>query len=96
MARKFYAIYDIESTTRERVVIRDLDGPRSVTNDAEAVVAELWDRGMLWGDAGDKRIFYYDTNGDLSELCCIGPTFTGFAPINQADSQWIRKVEVTA
>lgn len=54
------------------IMIEDLDGPLSVTNDAEAVVEKLLER------YGDKRIFYYDTQGELSELTHDGERFTGF------------------
>lgn len=47
---------------------------RSVTNDAEAVVAELA------AEYGDRRIIYKDSMGAWDELQHRGPVFTGFAP----------------
>jgi len=47
---------------------------RSVTNDAEAVVA------ALVADYGDRRIIYKDSMGRWDELVHRGPVFTGYAP----------------
>ena len=61
----------------EIIIDDDNDGAMSVTNDAEAVVAELTERGRL---RDGKRLFYYDSDRNLDELCHSGGRFTGFAP----------------
>lgn len=66
-----------EDLLGERVVITDLDGPVSVTNDAEAVVAQLLEKGTI---KPGGRLFYYDTSGDLDELAYDAGGFTGFRP----------------
>ena len=49
----------------------------SVTNDAERVVAFLAATGKL--PAG-RRLFYFDSEGQLDELRIAGGKFAGFAP----------------
>ena len=74
---QLFATYEIVSADAKRLVIRDVTletGGRSVTNDAERVVAELAQH------ARDRRIFYYDTDGWLDELVHDRGRFTGFAP----------------
>ena len=73
MARANYEFVDFNS---EYVVIRDL-GPWSnfmtVTNDAEAVVREIWP--MLEG----RLLYYIDSEGDIGELRVgAGGRFDGF------------------
>ncbi|MCC7475831.1 MAG: hypothetical protein IT425_10575 [Pirellulales bacterium] len=82
-----HAKFEIEwdNTTTDAIVLRDLDGPRSITNDAEAVVAELYGRGLLGSPrligSHHRRVLYYDTQGNLDELKHDGRgRFTGFAP----------------
>jgi hypothetical protein len=58
------------------VFIEDIGTGRSVTNDAEAVVYELFNKESI----GDKRIIYKDTNGDWDELVHDGDRFVDFAP----------------
>ena len=71
--------YEIVSETHDELVIKDV-GPWTnsitITNAAEQVVAELHARGVL----GDRQLFYYDSEGVLSELLHLGPTFYGFGP----------------
>lgn len=55
------------------VWIIDQDGPLSVTNDAEAVVADLFKT------YGDRRIIYRDTQGDWDELVHESGRFKSFA-----------------
>jgi hypothetical protein len=85
------AVYTLEKITPEFVVIRDqcnhYPDAMSVTNDAERVVghllrAEITSRSPLGGQAlmNGQRILYYDTDGELDELCHDGLKFTGFAP----------------
>ncbi len=74
------SVYDIVRTTTFEVVIRDAggDGPyRSVTNDAERVVKELV------GNFGNRRIFYYDSQGDYGELVHENGRFKTFAPAQE-------------
>lgn len=59
------------------LVIRDLNAGRSVTNDAERVVRELWEQGRLFNE---RRLFYYDSEGSLDELVHDEGTFVRFAP----------------
>ena len=69
------ANYSIWSVEDDRVVIMD-EGPwdvyLSVTNAAEQVVQELLPR------LGGRRLFYYDSGGDYSELLIKDGKFAGF------------------
>ena len=69
------AVYRIESDTPDYVIIRDV-GPwnqhGTVTNEAERVVTELVP--MLRG----RRLFYYDSAGDLDELVIRNGKFAGW------------------
>lgn len=58
----------IVSEKDEYVVIRDDNIGRSITNEAEKVCALLWNEGTLTGEDGQKRLYYYDTEGDVAEL----------------------------
>lgn len=75
-----YAIVLAESND-ERLVIRDI-GPhhlfKTVTNDVEHVVMNLalYPPGHLTG----RRLFYYDSDGQLDEICHENGRFVGFAP----------------
>ena len=71
------AIYRVIKSSPEIVWILDEDGPLSVTNDAERVVAELFKT------YGDRRIIYRDTDGNWDELQHRGSVFTGFAPARE-------------
>ncbi len=64
------------------VLLRDLNWPGalSVTNDAEAVVERTI---ACYG--GDRRIAYFDSEGELSELQHDGIKFTRFAPLSPLD-----------
>jgi len=68
-----------EQCTDEFLVIRDVgpwDAHFTVTNDAETVVMELHRVGQL---PPGRRLFYYDSEGDLDELEHDGyGIFTGF------------------
>jgi hypothetical protein len=67
MTQKFCFSYVWEECTPEILVIRDMDSPgcRSITNDAEVVVEYLYQQGEL---KGDRRLHYYDTDGNKDEL----------------------------
>lgn len=59
-----------------QIVIRDANnGGKTITNDAEAVVAYLMQNGLT---PGIHRMFYYDTEGDRSELLFDARGFKGF------------------
>lgn len=69
------ADYEVVEVVADLVFLVDLDrGGRSVTNDAEAVVAE-----MLAMHPG-RRVVYRDSRGRWDELCHDGRAFVGFAP----------------
>jgi hypothetical protein len=60
----------------------ELSAPvRSVTNAAEAVVADLWDRGLL----AEQRLVYRDTEGRWDEIVQSRGTFLRFAPLGLTD-----------
>ena len=61
-----------------RATIRDLNlGRMSVTNDAENVVANLRKHGIL---EDGRRLFYYDSEGDLDEIVWTTAGDVSFAP----------------
>jgi len=70
------ANYRVVRHDAAQVVLRDV-GPWSchptITNDAEQVVEEV----AQW--LGDRRLLYYDSDGELTELRHDGPKFIGFA-----------------
>ena len=70
------AAYEVVERDAGKVVLRDV-GPwnehPTVTNDAEQVVEEVF----AW--AGARRILYYDSEGELTELVHDGPRFVRFA-----------------
>ena len=57
------------------VLIEDLNGPMSITNDAEAVVQDLLLRGY-----SNSRILYRDSMDQWDELLHNGIEFTDFGP----------------
>lgn len=68
----------IEDLPGKPLVILDRNlGNRSVTNDADNVVADLVAAGRL---PSDRRLFYYDSEGQLDELLVKDGRFAGFAP----------------
>jgi hypothetical protein len=75
--RSLFAIEENPTDPGQPVVIRDLIGPVSVTNDAENVVAMLLRRGTL---RPGQRLLYFDTDGNLDELLVRDGRFAGFAP----------------
>lgn len=70
------AAFEVVEEDAGKVVLRDV-GPWSshptVTNDAEQVVERMAPR------VGSRRLLYYDSEGELTELKHDGPRFTGFA-----------------
>jgi len=47
----------------------------TVTNDAEYVVSQVVDQ------LGNRRLFYYDSEGELTELLIKNGEFQGYAPV---------------
>lgn len=68
------AVFSVERD-RDVIVIIDLDGPVSVTNDAEAVVAAVMAKEKA---APPPRIVYRDTEGRWDGLRVQGGRFAGF------------------
>ena len=70
---KARAHYTVHTVTEKYVRIDDDDdGAISITNDAEAVVAEVH------ADFPGRRIFYRDTDGNIDELDHVDGVFRGF------------------
>lgn len=70
------ANYLVLEKTDERIVLQDIgpwDKYMTITNAAENVVASL-------GDIGNRRVFYYDSDGEMTELLIKNGRFAGFAP----------------
>lgn len=75
------ARYEVVRGTPVLLVIRDVGHETgcSVTNDAEAVVADLHARGML---PMTRELLYYDSEGRLDSLTHDGyGRFLGFGPV---------------
>ncbi len=74
------ARYIIEKVSIDKMVISDVGDHTkclTVTNDAERVVTELNASGRL----GDRRLYYYDSDGQLDELKHDGAGhFVGYRP----------------
>jgi hypothetical protein len=72
------ANYTVVSDDSKALVLRDVgpwDRHPTVTNDVEAVVADLVRGGRL--PAG-KRLFYFDTQGECDEILVFDGRFGGF------------------
>jgi hypothetical protein len=63
------------------IAVTDLCRGRSVTNDAEAVIAQLAENFDLSG----YRVIYRDTRGIWDELCVRDGRFDGFRSINERE-----------
>lgn len=71
--------YIVVKDTPNYVIIKDI-GPwnkyKTITNDADGLVL------FLSRELGKRRLFYFDSEGELAELLHDGQgTFKGFAPI---------------
>lgn len=77
MTRAHYAIDS--DRPGSPLIIRDLNraGSMSVTNDAEAVVADLIEQGRL---TEGRRLLYFDSCNTLDEILVREGRFAGFAP----------------
>ena len=62
--------------------LQDAGSIRSVTNDAELVIADLGERGFDLS----LPVIYRDTMGRWDGLTVRGGKFAGFYPLNNADS----------
>ncbi len=74
------ANYVIVVKASDQITIRDMgpwDKYLTVTNDAENVVRELAAEGHL---PNGRRLFYYDSDGELDEIPVKDGVFVGFAP----------------
>jgi hypothetical protein len=80
------AAFEVVEEDAGKVVLRDV-GPWSqhptITNDAEQVVEKMAAR------VGCRRLLYYDSEGELTELVHDGPRFVRFAfvKVRSEDSQ---------
>lgn len=65
------------------IVLRDVGhdkGFMSVTNAVEEVTASVLRIARQLNEPPDARIFYYDSDGRLDEICHDGRKFLGFKP----------------
>lgn len=77
------ADYTVENTAKGQLLIKDLNlGNISVTNDAEAVVAEVFKAH------GDGEYFYVDSDGCTSRLLHSKGVFSGFL-LKGAETQFM-------
>lgn len=79
------ANYAVIQATETRLVLKDIgpwDRYMTVTNAAEAVIAEI-DRDY---GIGDRRVFYFDSDNELTELVVRGGRFAGFKAVPNGDS----------
>ena len=84
MSRALFNFCDVPDTLPAgAVVIKDVGhdkGHPSITNDAENVVDSVLRVLNSLGDPPNTRIFYYDSDGRLDELCHADGRFTKFKP----------------
>lgn len=79
------AAYEVLKVEFGRVLIKDMNRGRSVTNAAEAVVAHLVRTGIA---AADGHVLYIDSDGRLDRLLVAGGEFAGFAAGTPEDQAW--------
>lgn len=75
------ANYEIVEATSEKLVIRDVgpwDKYKTITNDVEGVVEELYAFLHLWPG---RKLLYYDSADNLDEICHEDGHFTNFKPV---------------
>jgi len=63
---KYIAHFSIIEDNDKFTVLQDLDGPKSITNDAEAVYQRIISPSHF------KRLFYFDSYGDAAEMVSYG------------------------
>lgn len=74
---KTRSVFYVDHITEDAVYVVDLclaAESMSITNDAEAVVENLYE------EFGDKKFIYLDTMGNWDELVHVRGVFTGFKP----------------
>ena len=77
-ARAIYVIVEDDFLDEDPLVIKDVgpwDRHPTITNDAEAVVADLVRGGKL---PEGRRLFYIDSEGERDEILIKGGRFAGF------------------
>jgi len=76
----------VRNVPGEALVIRDVGhmDTRSVTNDAERVVREIFEAGLL---PDGRRLFYYDSCDILDEIVVRDGRFGGFRPGGHATGE---------
>ncbi len=75
------AVFRFETYGGNVIAVVGIEDGRSVTNDAEAVIAQLAEKF----DLSKFRVIYQDTRGIWDELLVgAGSRFTGFRSINEA------------
>lgn len=65
------------------IALEDRDQGKSITNDAEAVIRDLSERGL---PIGVKPVIYRDTSGQWDMLRVKNGAFAGFVPLGGAQS----------
>jgi hypothetical protein len=82
LKNKLRAVYS-RSVHGNVIAVIDHDGPRSVTNDAENVIADL---AADFGDLATYQVIFRDTRGIWDQLL-VNPAgrFAGFSSINVRD-----------
>jgi hypothetical protein len=74
----------IVSRTDRKILLRDVgpwDRHKTITNDIETVISELWAGGFL---EGSPRFFYYDSEGELTEALYSDGLFLSFKHVPDA------------
>lgn len=77
------ANYQVVERTAKRIVLQDVgpwDRYMTITNAAENVV-----EAEILNGLGPRRLFYYDSDGELTELLVKNGRFAGFAPARKED-----------
>lgn len=77
------ARFDVLAIQSDLIVLVDVgpwDKYLTVTNDAEGVIQKLSSRGL-----DGRRVIYYDSEGEPTELRHNGARFTGYGPILPQD-----------
>lgn len=71
-----HAKFQLLDQEREYIFIRDIghNSGRSVTNDAEYVIEQLY----AYNISDETRIFYEDSEGEISEILHSGKKLKGF------------------
>lgn len=86
------ASYQLVYADNFMIYLRDENRMMTVTNDAEAVIADL-DAAVT---IGGRRVFYKDSMGDISELVVKNGIFDGFKCCDGEELQAIFESALTA